>query len=390
MLKLIKRTVVLPDDKRVTVCDTEESWWTVHGATGYLDPALLAPDLDQPRKDMDPGKLDVNFQSISEKGVLDYLVITPRTLAPWARVAKEHEGLFHLVVSGHRRRRNALRAKLGAVPVRIAIYPNENAYRTEAGLLNAGRDDLNELEQGFEFVRLRSTGATYRQIRSAWGINEQQVHGRIHLTRLHPDLHRLLIKDKAEKRVLSITAGGILGGLKVPTAQELDELSSKFVSIVDPIGATGHESYDALNDDERRFAEQKLLVAVMRKKRLNAVCAAEFFRTKSLIFVVKKRGASRHDSESAEKHQPARRKDILSTFVRQVVESQVALWPSQELERLYANSTHEEVDAAMKEIKAGGDVFLSILRTLGAIRDKKHRTSAEVLALMQRGQKAAK
>ncbi len=376
----LKKNVRLPSGSLVTISDEPEKWWQIDGRSGYVHPSYLAPDPDQPRKHMHSGKLDELEMSIAERGVRQAITVTPRSRAPWVHLADEHRHAFFIVVSGHRRLASARKVGLLAVPIQVVIYADENEHRTDAGILNACRDDLTELEEGFEFVRLREAGATLESIRKAWGYKAQmQVYNRMNLTKLHPEIQKLIMPDSDGKRQFSITVAGILGGVKAPTADELDDLAMNVMAIVDAMEVAGYESFENLSEDERRFAMQKIMVAVIRKRHLNAVRAGEFIRDHSLRFGTEVDHGTY--GKRSRRYEPAKRKEVLSNLVKEVAGSVVIDWKPDELRRIFELSTREEVDEYITKLKAADDVLTGIMRVLSGIRDAKRPTPPEVLKL---------
>ncbi len=379
MRKQIVRIVALPDGKKVSVSDAPLPWWGQDDATGYVDPSHLAPDPDQPRKFMSEARLAELEKSIETCGVREAITVTPRELAPWVRLKSEHEKLPFIIVSGHRRAGSAQKSLLPAVPVRIKIYSDENAHRTDGGVLNACREALSELEQGFEFVRERQAGKSISQIADTHGINRLTVEYRINLTRLHPDLFSLLESDsKNKKRVLPIYPASILGGVKAPESEELEALAMKFADFVNAREATGHSSFENLEEDERRFAMQKLLAAVIVNRGLNSVRAADFIRDLTLTF---KNGNGR---QKTQRYQPARRKDILLNLAKEVSGSTIVDWTPEEFKRIFSLSSREDDDVLIHELQAAQDVISKTIQIVSKIRDSKRVTSAEVLNLIRR------
>lgn len=380
MLTKTQKHVTLPDGTQVLTSETPEPWWAHNDTTGYMDPRLLAPDPDQPRKRMNPTKLAELEKSIATCGVREVITITPRAHAPWARVEPRHEHLSHVIVSGHRRVEAALKAELRAVPVRIRIYQNEPMHRTDGGVLNSCRDDLTELEQGFDYLREKKAGKTIAQIADAHGINQQTAHNRINLTKLHPDLHQLLALDShGKKRLLPMYPAGILGGLKAPTAQELEDLAVNFADTVNATQVTGHDSFEKLDEDARRFAMQKLLAHVIVTRKLNSVRAAEFIHDRTLRF-----SAGRLYPRKTTRYQPARRKDILANLASEVVGSSIIDWSPGEFRRVFDNSSREDIDVFIQKLKDAQAVFDGLIKILTGIRNSKRATSAEVMQLMER------
>lgn len=381
MLKNASSSVILPDGKKVRVSKVPEAWWSEDDATGYVDPSLCAPDPDQPRKAMAAARLVELETSIATCGVREAITVTPRHLAPWVRLKSEDETCPFIIVSGHRRTSAALKANIPVVPVRIKIYPDENAHRTDGGVLNACRENLTELEQGFEFVREQKAGKTIALIANTHGINPLTVMNRMNLTKLHPDLWPLLEADsKGKRRVLPMYPAGILGGVKAPEKDELDELAVRFADFVSAPEATGHASFEDLSEEERRFALQKLLAAVIMKRGLNSVRAAEFIRDLTLTF----QNTSDRQAASTQRYQPARRKDVLLNLAKEVSGSAIVDWKPDEFKRIFGLSSREDDDALLKQLRAAQEVLAKTIQIISNIRDTKRETRAEVLEIMQR------
>lgn len=378
-----KDTVTLPDGRKVRRSSPTETWLSQDDATGYVDPAVLAHDPDQPRKDMSPVKLAELEHSVATCGVKEIITITPRSHAPWVRVRPEDEHLLHVIVSGHRRDSAAMKGMVPAVPVRVRIFRSEEDHRTDGGVLNSCRDDLSELEQGFEFLREHKTGKSIAKIAATHGLNPLTVQNRINLTRLHPSLFPLLQSKLNGKRPLPIYPASILGGVKAPSVEELDELAERFDGVVDVTQVTGHKTFAGLDEEARTFALQKMLVGIIVARRLNSVRAAEFIRDRTLIF-----SASHHRVEKTERYQPARRKDMIATLASSVSGSAIVDWSPEEFRRIFGLSSREEIEEYLRTAEEARDVFAGIIKLLTGIRDSKRATSPEVLQLMKARQKA--
>lgn len=377
----LSHTVVLPDGEKVTVSRTPQPWWTRSNVSGYLDPRDIAPDLANPRKYMSPSRREELRESIRARGVRQQLVVTPISMAPWIRVAPEHEGRFFANVSGHRRQDGAIEAKIYAVPVKVVVFDSEKSHRMEMSLLNKGQDDLTPLEEGYEIVSLRALGWKIQELCDSFGHKLPQLYELIHLTRLHRDLQALLDPDLPRQSRLCKNTAGHLGGVKAPTADELLEFFETIADVMtrEDAGVTV-VAPSKLSPDDRRFAMQKMLFAVIRKRKLSAVQAVEFIRDHKLKLSASNGG----HSHKAERYQPRRRKDLLETLVRQVTGSLVAGWPQGELRRVFGNDPHEEVERYVEFLKKGADVFGALIRELEAIKAIKKPTRPEVLQLLQR------
>jgi ParB-like chromosome segregation protein Spo0J len=228
MTKLKLREVRLPGGDVVHVSDSPEGWWNKANASGFVDPHQIAPDPRNPRRVMNPARRVELEESIAANGVRQALVLTPKHMAPWAQVAKEHTDCYFLDVSGHRRREASINKSVGAVPVMIRIYPDEKAHRMDVSLLNKGQDDLSALEEGHEILMLQELGWKVNELCASFGYQAPQLYDRIHLTRLAPDIQQLLDPDLPRKKRLGVTLGGKLGGIPAPTADELEEACENY------------------------------------------------------------------------------------------------------------------------------------------------------------------
>lgn len=362
----------------------QATWWSQNNGTGSVDPRCLAPDPDQPRKSMSPQAFEELFVSIKDRGVREAITVTPRHLAPWARVDPAHEDAFFLIVSGHRRWNGANRAALRSVPIRVVIYASEVEHREDAALLNANRDEMSELDVGFELVRLRTLGRSIEQLLATFGGNANTLYNRINLTRLHPDIQTFLTPDKNGKRKLPIVTAGILGGTKTPTRSELEHLINRFREDVPKSTRDAFFDSDEHSEDELRFTMQHVLIAVVFAKKLNSVRAAEFIREQTLVFSAYDR---MHATHRTERYQPRRRKDILETLCRTVTDSAIVDWNPQEWRRIFELATREEVEERLAQLANARDVFVGLHKILSGIRDAKSPTRSEVLKLVSQRRK---
>ena len=147
--------------------------------------------------------------------------------------------------------------------MKVVIYKSEKDHRLDASLLNANREDLSELERGWECVGLREIGWKIDELSSHFGLAVPQLYGRMNLTRLHPDIQVLLDPRILRRRRLSVTVGGILGGIKPPTPDELDEAHETLTDVAGIELAVSSEEIGDLDDDGRRFSLQKLLLTII-------------------------------------------------------------------------------------------------------------------------------
>ena len=106
-----------------------------------VDLDLLRPNEEQPRTDMDNARLDDLARSIGVSGVIQPILVRPRS-----------EGTYE-IVAGERRWRAAQRAGLMRVPVVVRDVPVEK--RLELALVeNIQRENLNPIEEARAYRRL--------------------------------------------------------------------------------------------------------------------------------------------------------------------------------------------------------------------------------------------
>jgi len=124
----------------------------------------IQPNRDQPRKEIDPGKLQELAASITENGILQPLVVVRNDL-----------GGFELI-AGERRWRAAQLAGLAEVPVIIKDNVQE-ADRLELALVeNIQRQNLNPMEEAFSYQRLhREFGLTQEEIAKKVGKDRSTI-----------------------------------------------------------------------------------------------------------------------------------------------------------------------------------------------------------------------
>lgn len=374
------KTVVLPDGDKVTVSIVPEDWWTKHNASGYVSPNTIAPDPKNPRRHISPARQVELNESIKTRGVRQQLIVTPRHLAPWASVLPEQEHCFFLAVSGHRRRHGAMEASLGAVPIKVAVYKSEKDHRMDMSLLNKGQDDLSPLEEGYEIVTLQDLGWKVDDLSKSFGLAVPQLYGRMHLTKLHPDIQAMLDPELPRERRLAVTLGGFLGGVKVPTVDELEELFVNLSPSVKREEITTDVELEKADENGLRFLLQKLLLAVIRRRNLSSDQAVEFIRDRTLQLKAHHGAAAK----KPQRFQPQRRKDILESLIKEVTGSVVVDWPPQEIRRIFELSSREEVEEFMQSMQRAGQIFITLAEILVKIRDEKKPSHPDVIRLMER------
>ncbi len=140
----------------------------------------------QPRKDMNPEKLQELADSIRAQGIIQPIVV--RKIAP-----EKYE-----IVAGERRWRAAQLAGLQQVPVVIKEIDDRTAMAI-ALIENIQREDLNPLEEAEALKRLlEEFKMTHQQVADAVGKSRTTVTNLLRLIDLHPEVKKLLIARQLE------------------------------------------------------------------------------------------------------------------------------------------------------------------------------------------------
>ncbi len=140
----------------------------------------------QPRKDMNPEKLQELADSIKAQGIIQPIVIR-----------KIGENKYE-IVAGERRWRAAQLAGLQQVPVVIKDI-DDRATMAIALIENIQRQDLNPLEEAEALKRLLDEyGMTHQQLADAVGKSRVTVTNLLRLMDLQPEVKKLLINGQLE------------------------------------------------------------------------------------------------------------------------------------------------------------------------------------------------
>ncbi|BBL72956.1 ParB/RepB/Spo0J family partition protein [Methylomagnum ishizawai] len=146
----------------------------------------LQPSRFQPRKDIDPAKLQELADSISAQGMVQPVVA--RTVG---------EGRYE-IIAGERRWRAAQLAGLREVPVVVRDVTDQAAMAI-ALIENIQRQDLNPLEEAEALKRLLDEyGMTHQQLADAVGKSRAAVTNLLRLNELHPEAKQLLLAGSLE------------------------------------------------------------------------------------------------------------------------------------------------------------------------------------------------
>ncbi len=140
----------------------------------------------QPRKDMNPEKLQELADSIKAQGVIQPIVV--RKIA--------HDKFE--IVAGERRWRASQLAGLQQVPVVIKDIDDRTAMAV-ALIENIQREDLNPLEEADALRRLLDEfEMTHQQVADAVGKSRVTVTNLLRLLELHPEVKKLLLSKQLE------------------------------------------------------------------------------------------------------------------------------------------------------------------------------------------------
>ena len=140
----------------------------------------------QPRKDINPEKLQELVDSIRAQGIIQPIVVR--------RIARDK----YEIVAGERRWRAAAQAGLQEVPVVIKEIDDRSAMAI-ALIENIQREDLNPLEEAEALRRLLDEfEMTHQHIAEAIGKSRTTVTNLLRLIDLHADVKKLLINKQLE------------------------------------------------------------------------------------------------------------------------------------------------------------------------------------------------
>ena len=144
----------------------------------------IKPDVNQPRKNIEPEALQNLVASIKVHGILQPLVVSPRA-----------NGGYDLI-AGERRFRAAALAGFKTVPV-IIREVSEQKKLALALVENIQREDLNPLEEAVAFKRLEDEfGLTQEAIAREVGTSRAQVANTLRLLTLSPVIQQALGQNK--------------------------------------------------------------------------------------------------------------------------------------------------------------------------------------------------
>ena len=140
----------------------------------------IKPNPDQPRKRFEKGDLDDLAASISEKGVIQPLIV------------RSMEDDTFEIVAGERRWRAAQMAKLHELPVIVREFTNVEVLEI-AIIENIQRADLNAVEEAMGYRQLMDRfGHTQEQLASALGKSRSHIANLLRLLNLPDQVQEML------------------------------------------------------------------------------------------------------------------------------------------------------------------------------------------------------
>ena len=155
-------------------------------AERMLPIAKVYPNPDQPRRTFDPQALDDLTASISEKGIIQPLIVRAKTSAQGT----------HEIVAGERRWRAAQRAQLHEVPVIIREFDDVEVLEV-AIIENIQRSDLNAVDEAAGYKQLMEKfGRTQDEMGKALGKSRSHIANSVRLLTLPKSVQSLLADGK--------------------------------------------------------------------------------------------------------------------------------------------------------------------------------------------------
>ena len=153
------------------------------GSERQIEIHKIHPNLDQPRKEFEKGKLEELAASVKEKGIIQPLILRPHPSKP-----DDFE-----IVAGERRWRAAQIAQLHEVPVIVRDY-SETEVLEIAIIENIQRAELNSIEEaaGYKLLMERF-GHTQEKLSEALGKSRSHIANLLRLLNLPGDVQSLVV-----------------------------------------------------------------------------------------------------------------------------------------------------------------------------------------------------
>jgi len=146
----------------------------------------IHPNPDQPRRTFDPDMLDDLAASLSEKGVIQPLIV---------RAHPTKTGEFE-IVAGERRWRASQKAQLHEIPVLVRDF-NDTEVLEVAIIENIQRADLNPVEEAQGYSQLMDKfGHTQEKLAEVLGKSRSYIANAVRLLGLPDEVHQLIADGK--------------------------------------------------------------------------------------------------------------------------------------------------------------------------------------------------
>jgi ParB family transcriptional regulator, chromosome partitioning protein len=149
-----------------------------------LPVAQIVPNPDQPRRHFDEAALDELAASLTERGLIQPIVVRPR----------DHG--FYEIVAGERRWRAAQKARLHEVPVLLRKLDDSETLEL-AIIENIQRQDLNAIEEAASYQRLATEyGHKQETIAKLVGKSRSHIANLLRLLDLPVSVRQLVVEGK--------------------------------------------------------------------------------------------------------------------------------------------------------------------------------------------------
>jgi ParB family transcriptional regulator, chromosome partitioning protein len=177
-----------------------------------LDPHIVAPNPEQPRRSFDPEALQALGDSIRMHGLLHPIVV-------------QRDGDAYRLVAGERRLRAAQVAGVSTIPAIVRPAAESGRHSLEMALTeNLVRTDLNPMEEAAAYARLADAfGLTHEAIALRLGRTRSSISNAIRLLNLPAPVQEAV----AESR---LTAGHARALLVLPNAIDQEALAAAAIA----------------------------------------------------------------------------------------------------------------------------------------------------------------
>jgi len=151
-----------------------------------IDVTKIVPNPEQPRRDFDPGELNLLAESIRTHGLINPIAV------------EEIDGVY-VLIDGERRWRAAKIAGLSEIEASVRPSVNGGGAQerlTLAVVANLQRSDLNPLEEGQAFARLRELGFSAHEIAVKVGVSSSTVYNKMRIIEFEPEIQELFANSQ--------------------------------------------------------------------------------------------------------------------------------------------------------------------------------------------------